>query len=74
MLVQYSTKLDEIENKVRALQNANPAVENRVEQLEKRLNQLVFHGVDQSRGLPISECVLNVVTDEMQISDFLRRQ
>ena len=37
---------------------------------EKRLNQLVFHGVDQSGGLPISECVLNVITDKMQISDF----
>lgn len=79
ILVQYSAKFDEIENKLRALQNANLALENRVEQLEarlddieqeKRLNQLVFHGVDHSGGLPISECVLNVITDKMQISDF----
>ena len=79
VLVQYSTKFDVIENKLRALQNTNLALENRIEQLEtllddmeqeKQQNQLVFHGVEQSGGLPISECILNVITDKMQISDF----
>ena len=37
---------------------------------EKRQNQLVFHGVELSGGLPISECILDVITDKMQIFDF----